>query len=118
MRHRKGKKKLGRTTSHRDCMLSNMLVSLIKAGKIETTEAKSKVLKRHFEHTVSLAIQGDSASTREIISRVRDKEAFKTLTRNIAPRLRDRRGGYCRIIKTGYRRGDAAPLALLEILSE
>lgn len=116
MRHRKRAEKLGRKTSHKESMLANMLVSLIKRGKIETTETKGKVLKRYFEQVVSLAIEGDSASMRRVVSWVRDKEAFKTLLRNIVPRMRERRGGYCRLVKTGFRVGDGAPLVLVEIV--
>lgn len=116
MRHRKRTEKLGRTTSHKESMLANMLVSLIKSGRIETTEAKGKVLKRYFERIVSLAIEGDNASMRQVISWVRDREAFKTLLRSIVPRLRERKGGYCRLVKTGFRIGDGAPLVLVEIV--
>ncbi len=118
MRHRKRTEKLGRTTSHKESMLANMVVSLIKSGRIETTEKKGKVLKRYFERVVSLAIKGDNASMRQVVSWVRDKEAFKMLMRSIVPRMRDRKGGYCRLIKAGFRRGDGAPLAIVEIISE
>ncbi|MCX6090879.1 MAG: 50S ribosomal protein L17 [Candidatus Atribacteria bacterium] len=110
--------KLGRTTSHKECMMSNLLISLIKQGKLETTETKAKCLKPLFEKIVSKTIKGGNSSMIEIISWVRDKEAFKILNRSIAPHLRDRKGGYCRLIKTGFRRGDGAPLVLVEVLSE
>ncbi|HSV32169.1 MAG TPA: 50S ribosomal protein L17 [Atribacteraceae bacterium] len=118
MRHRKGRKKLGRTTSHRQSMVSNMLISFIKAGRVETTEVKSKFLKQEFEKTMSLAIRGETADYREILTRVKDREAFKMLTRKLVPRFKEKQGGYCRIIKTRQRRGDAAPMALVEILNE
>lgn len=116
MRHRQRTEKLGRKTSHKKSMIANMLVSLIKSGKIETTETKGKVLKRYFERVVSLAIKGDNASMRQVVSWVRDKEAFKTLLRSIVPRFRERHGGYCRVIKMGYRVGDGAPVVLVEIV--
>ncbi|HOQ67145.1 MAG TPA: 50S ribosomal protein L17 [Candidatus Atribacteria bacterium] len=116
MRHRRRTEKLGRTTAHKKSMMANLLVSLIKSGKIETTEAKGKALKRHFDRVVSLAIKGDNASLREVDSRIRDKEAFKVLIREIAPRFQDRKGGYCRLVKTGYRQGDGAPMVLVEIV--
>ncbi len=97
-------------------MVTNMLVSLIKSGKIETTEAKGKILKKYFERVVSLAVQGDSGSMRQVVSWIRDKEAFKTLLRNIVPRMKERKGGYCRLVKTGFRFGDGAPLVLVEIV--
>ena len=116
MRHRRRTEKLGRTTAHKKSMMSNLLVSLIKNEKIQTTEAKGKALKRHFDRVVSLAIKGDNASLREVISYLRDKEAFKILLREVAPRFRERRGGYCRLVKMGYRQGDGAPLVLVEIV--
>ncbi len=79
-------------------MMSNLLVSLIKNEKIQTTEAKGKALKRHFDRVVSLAIKGDNASLREVISYLRDKEAFKILLREVAPRFRERRG---RLLSSG-----------------
>lgn len=117
MRHRKRKEKLGRTSAHREALISNLLVSLIKSGKIETTEVKAKVLKRYFDRLVSLASRGDNASIRIVISWLRDKEAFKLLMRSIVPRMRDRKGGYSRVIKAGYRKGDGAPVAVVEIVS-
>lgn len=116
MRHRRRAEKLGRKTSHKENMVTNMLVSLIKSGKIETTEAKGKILKKYFERVVSLAVQGDSGSMRQVVSWIRDKEAFKTLLRNIVPRMKERKGGYCRLVKTGFRFGDGAPLVLVEIV--
>lgn len=118
MRHRKRTEKLGRTTSHKESMLANMIVSLIKSGKIETTEKKGKVLKKYFERVVSLALEGDNASMRQVVSWIRDKGAFKLLMQSVVPRMRDRRGGYCRLIKAGFRRGDGAPLAIVEIVGE
>ncbi len=116
MRHRQRTEKLGRTTSHKESMIANMLVSLIKSGRIETTETKGKVLKKYFEKIVSLAIKGDNASLKQVIVWVRDKEAFKTLLRSIVPRFKERRGGYCRLIKSGYRIGDGAPRVIVEII--
>jgi len=97
-------------------MIANMLVSLIRSGRIETTETKGKVLKRYFEKIVSLAIKGDNASFRQVVAWIRDKEAFKTLLRSIAPRFKERKGGYCRLIKSGYRIGDGAPVVIVEIV--
>lgn len=116
MRHRQRTEKLGRKTSHKESMIANMLVSLIKSGKVKTTEVKGKVLKRYFERVVSLAIQGDSASLQQVVSWVRDKEAFKTLLRSIVPRFQERKGGYCRLVKMGHRIGDGAPVVLVEVV--
>ena len=118
MRHRMKRGKLGRTTSHKEALLSNLLVSLIKSGAVETTETKAKNLKPLFEKIVYQATSGTNATTIQVMRWVNDKEAFKTLNRNLVPRLRERKGGYCRIYKTGIRQGDGAPLARIEILSE
>lgn len=116
MRHRRKTEKLGRTVAHKKSMMSNLLVSLIKSGKIQTTEAKGKALKRYFDRVVSLTLKGDNASLQEVLSYLKDKEAFKILFREIAPRFREKKGGYCRLIKMGYRQGDAAPVVLVEIV--
>lgn len=118
MRHRMKRGKLGRTTSHKEAMLSNLLVSLIKSGAVETTESKAKNLKPLFERIISQAIEGTNATTIQVIRWVDDKEAFKTLQRSLVPRLKERKGGYCRIYKTRFRQGDGAPMARVEILSE
>lgn len=114
MRHNRKTKTLGRNTSHRIAMIKNMVVSLIKNGRIETTEARAKEARRFAEKMVTLGKRGDLHSRRLAFAFLRDNEALKKLFSEIAPKFNNRKGGYTRVIKLGHRLGDSAPLALLE----
>jgi len=116
MRHRHGYRKLGRTSSHRKALLKNLSIALIKSGKIETTLPKAKELRSYFEKLITKARVGDSNSHRAIFAYLQDKESTKKLINEIAPEYKDRNGGYTRITKTRIRRGDAAPMAFIELV--
>jgi len=116
MRHKHGYRKLGRTSSHRKALLKNLSIALITSGKIETTLPKAKELRSYFEKLITKARVGDSNAHRVIFSYLQDKEATKKLINEIAPEYKDRNGGYTRITKTRIRRGDAAPMAFIELV--
>ena len=116
MRHRHGYRKLGRTSSHRKALLKNLSIALIENGKIETTLPKAKELRSFFEKLVTKAKVGDSNAHRAVFAYLQNKEATKKLMNEIAPEYSDRKGGYTRIIKTRIRRGDAAPMAFIELV--
>lgn len=118
MRHRRSGRKLGRTTSHRDAMLRNMVTSLLKYEKITTTDAKAKELRRVAEKMVTLGKRGDLHARRQALAFVRDRKMVGKLFDEISPRYRERNGGYTRIIKIGYRVGDNAPLSMIEFVRE
>ncbi len=115
MRHRKSGRSLGRNSSHRRAMFRNMSASLIKHETIRTTVPKAKELRRVIEPLITLAKSDDVARRRRAFDRLRDKEAVGKLFAEIGPRFRDRPGGYVRILKTGQRPGDAAPMALVQL---
>ena len=116
MRHRHGYRKLGRTSSHRKALLKNLSIALIENGKIETTLPKAKELRSFFEKLVTKAKVGDSNAHRAVFAYLQNKEATKKLMNEIAPEYSNRKGGYTRIIKTRIRRGDAAPMAFIELV--
>ncbi len=116
MRHKHGYKKLGRTSSHRAALLKNMAIAIIKSEKIETTLPKAKTLRTHIEKLITKARSGDFNAHRTIFAALQDKEATKKLVEEIAPKYKDRNGGYTRIIRTRIRRGDAAEMAFLELV--
>jgi len=116
MRHRHGYRKLGRTSSHRKALLKNLAIALIKEERIETTLAKAKTLRSYIEKLITKARKGDFNAHREVFAYLQDKEATKKLVNEIAPRYENRNGGYTRIIKTRTRRGDAAPMAFIELV--
>lgn len=116
MRHRHGYRKLGRTSSHRAALLKNLSIALIKSGKIETTLQKAKELRSYIEKLVTRARVGDFNAHRIIFASLQDKESTKKLVDEVAPKFRDRKGGYTRIIKTRLRRGDAAEMAFIEFV--
>ncbi|MCZ6655861.1 MAG: 50S ribosomal protein L17 [Gammaproteobacteria bacterium] len=116
MRHRKSGRHLNRTSSHRDAMFRNMAVSLIQHEMIKTTLAKAKELRRVAEPLITLAKQDSVANRRLAFSRTRSKTAVGKLFGELGPRYRDRPGGYTRILKCGYRSGDAAPMAFIELV--
>ncbi len=116
MRHLRNRHKLGRTASHRKAMLANMAASLIKMERIQTTEAKAKALRPFVERLLTLGKRGDLHARRLVLSRIRDREATQKLFGEIAPRMQERPGGYTRIIKLAKRKGDNAPLSLIEFV--
>ncbi|RPE77329.1 50S ribosomal protein L17 [Vulcaniibacterium tengchongense] len=116
MRHQKAGRKFSRTSAHRDAMFSNMAASLIKNGIIRTTLPKAKELRRVAEPLITLAKKDGVANRRLAFSRLRDKEAVGTLFTTLGPRYQSRPGGYLRILKCGFRAGDNAPMAYVELV--
>ncbi|BBF22424.1 50S ribosomal protein L17 [Sutterella megalosphaeroides] len=115
MRHRHGLRKLNRTSAHRLAMLRNMMCSLIKHEAIKTTLPKAKELRRVVEPMITLAKEPTLANKRLAFNRLRDREVVVKLFDVIGPRFANRQGGYTRILKMGYRVGDNAPMAYMEL---
>ncbi len=116
MRHNKKFNHLGRQASHRKAMLANMATSLILHKRIETTLAKAKALRLYVEPLMTKSKQDTTHSRRIVFSYVRDKQAVTELFRVIAPAIAERPGGYTRILKTGFRLGDAAEMCFIELV--
>lgn len=116
MRHRKSGKQLGRNSSHRQAMFRNMASSLFQHEVIRTTLPKAKELRRVAEPLVTLAKEDSVANRRVAFSRLRDDAAVARLFNDLGPRYQARPGGYLRILKIGYRSGDQAPMALVELV--
>ena len=116
MRHNKKFNHLGRTASHRAAMLSNMAASLILHKRITTTLAKAKALKMYVEPLITRSKDDSTNSRRVVFSYLQNKEAIKELFGAVAAKVADRPGGYTRVIKLGTRRGDAAPIAFIELV--
>ena len=122
MKHRIKQRKLGRTSSHRKAMLANMAAALIKHEQIVTTLPKAKELKPYVEKLITAAKQGTAApekalaKRRQIISKLRDETQTKKLFDVLAERYAERPGGYTRVLKAGFRYGDAAPMAVIELV--
>ncbi len=116
MRHNKKFNHLGRTASHRDAMLSNMATSLIMHKRISTTTAKAKALKRYIEPLLTKAKLDTTHSRRVVFKELQSKEAVTELFREIAQKIANRPGGYTRILRTGFRQGDAAEMCIIELV--
>ena len=116
MRHRKAGRQLNRNSSHRKAMFSNMTNSLFDHEIIKTTLPKAKELRRVAEPLITLAKADSVANRRSAFSSLRDKEVVGKLFNELAPRYKDRPGGYTRIMKCGFRSGDAAPMAYIELV--
>jgi len=116
MRHNKKFNHLGRTASHRAAMLSNMAISLIMHKRITTTLAKAKALKKYVEPLITKSKEDTTNSRRVVFSYLQDKHAITELFTVISQKVADRPGGYTRIIKTGFRAGDAAPMCFIELV--
>ena len=116
MRHLKSRKKLNRTSSHRKAMFSNMTASLIEHEVIKTTLPKAKELRRVAEPLITLAKKDSVANRRLAFSRLRNDSAVGKLFAELGPRYQERPGGYMRILKCGFRAGDAAPMAIVELV--
>ncbi len=118
MRHNRAGRRLGRTTSHRVAMFRNMVTSLLNNERITTTDAKAKELRSIADKMVTLGKRGDLHAMRQAAAYIRDKKVVTKLFATIAPRYKERNGGYTRIVKLGIRPGDNAPLSLIELVEE
>jgi large subunit ribosomal protein L17 len=116
MRHRVKGRKLGRTASHRNALLNSLTTSLLKHKRIKTTEAKAKEARTFIEKLITKAKKSDLHSMRQVMSVVNDKAVVKELFAEILPKIGDRPGGYTRVVKLGHRAGDAAAMAILELV--
>ncbi len=116
MRHGKKINHLGRTAPHRKAMLSNMACSLIEHKRINTTVAKAKALRVYIEPLLTKAKEDTTHNRRTVFSYLQSKESVAELFRTVAPKIAERNGGYTRIIKTGFRAGDAADMAMIELV--
>ena len=116
MRHNKGFNHLGRKTGHRKAMLANMAVSLIMHKRIETTLPKAKALREYVEPLITKSKEDSTHSRRTVFAYLKQKEAVTELFRVIAPKIAERPGGYTRILKIGFRQGDAADMAIIELV--
>ena len=116
MRHNKAINHLGRKSGHRKAMLANMATSLILNKRIQTTVAKAKALKMYVEPLITKAKEDTTHSRRVVFSYLKNKEAVTELFRTVAPKIADRPGGYTRVLKTGFRQGDGADMALIELV--
>ena len=116
MRHNKAINHLGRQSGHRKAMLANMATSLILHKRIETTVAKAKALKMYVEPLITKCKEDTTHSRRVVFSYLKNKEAVTELFRTVAPKIADRPGGYTRVLKTGFRQGDGADMALIELV--
>lgn len=116
MRHRNGLRKLNRTSSHREAMFRNMAVSLLRHEAIKTTVPKAKELRRVVEPLITLAKEPTLANRRLAFSRTRDRDIVAKLFNELGPRYKARPGGYTRILKMGFRVGDNAPMAFVELV--
>ena len=116
MRHKKGHKKLNRTSEHRKALIKNMLNSLIKYEQITTTLPKAKVIKPQADKIITLGKKNNLQNTKILISKLQDKTSTNKVKQTLSKRYENRKGGYTRIIKAGFRYGDKAPMAVLEFV--
>lgn len=116
MRHLKSGRKLSRTSSHRWALMRNLITCLLRDEKVQTTDPKAKEVRRWVDRVITLGKRGSLHARRQALGIVRDKAVVRKLFDSLAPRFKDRSGGYTRIIKVGWRRGDAAPISLIELV--
>jgi len=116
MRHLNSGRKLGRTSAHRTALFRNMATSLFRHERIETTDAKAKELRSFAEKLITLAKRGDLHARRQAYADIRDQEVLAKLFGDIGPRFKARNGGYTRITKSRIRRGDNAPISIIELV--
>jgi len=116
MRHRKSGRKLGRTSAHREAMFRNMVTSLFEHERIVTTREKAKELRPIAEKMITLGKRGDLHARRQALSYIRSKDIVEKLFTDIQEQFVDRKGGYTRILQTGSRKGDSAPMAIIELV--
>ncbi len=118
MRHKRIGRKLGVTTKHRKAMFRNMVTDFFRFDKIKTTDTRAKELRRIAEKLITLAKDGSLHKRRQAAAYIRDNEVLKKLFDEIAPKFKDRPGGYTRITKLGFRRGDSSPVSIIELVEE
>ncbi len=118
MRHRKSGRQLGRNSSHRKAMFRNMVTSLFEHERVQTTDAKAREVRRVAEKLITLGKRGDLHARRQALAYVRSKTVVAKLFAELSPRYANRPGGYTRIVKLGSRRGDNAPMSLVELVQE
>ncbi len=118
MRHRRTGRKLGVVTKHRRAMLRNLATTFFKYGSIKTTDARAKEVRRVAEKLVTMAKKGTLQHRRQAASYLKDKDVLKKLFSEIAEKHRERPGGYTRIVKLGFRKGDGAPVSLIELVQD
>ena len=116
MRHLKKGRKLNRSASHRVALMRNLVTSLLRHDRIETTDAKAKELRRWADWMIGLSKDGSLHARRQALAVIQDKAVVARLFSDLGPRFQDRNGGYTRIVKVGRRRGDAAPLSVIELI--
>jgi large subunit ribosomal protein L17 len=116
MRHLKSGRKLNRSSSHRWALMRNLITSLLREEKIRTTDPKAKELRRWADRVITLGKEGSLHARRQALAIVQDKSVVRKLFETIGPRFKQRAGGYTRIVKIGVRRGDAAPISLIELV--
>jgi large subunit ribosomal protein L17 len=116
MRHQKSGRKFSRDTDHRKALMRNLCTALLERGRITTTEAKAKELRRWVERLITEAKADDLAARRRVAREITQPEVAERLFANLMPRLQDRPGGYTRIIRKGPRLGDAAPMVIIELV--
>ena len=116
MRHKFGYRKLNRTSEHRKALFKNMLNSLIKYEQIMTTLPKAKELKPKIDKVITLGKNNNLQSKKNLFSKLQSKYSVEKLTKNLSQRYEKRNGGYCRVIRSGYRYGDDAPMAVIELV--
>ncbi len=116
MRHRKSGRKLGRSSAHRKAMFANMAASLIKHEQITTTLPKAKELRGVVDHLITLGKRGGLHARRQAIAQIGDEGMVEKLFATLGPRYAERNGGYTRVLKAGYRYGDSAPMAVIELV--
>ena len=117
MRHRKSGRQLSRNSSHRWALMRNLVTALLREEKIRTTDPKAKELRRWADRVITLGKAGSLHARRQVLGIVQDKAVVRKLFDTIAPRFKERPGGYTRIIKIGWRRGDAAQMSLIELVA-
>ncbi|MEW6288683.1 MAG: 50S ribosomal protein L17 [Thermodesulfobacteriota bacterium] len=117
MRHRNSGRRLGRTTPHRKAMVRNMVTSLLEHERIVTTTPKAKEVRKVADKMITLAKRGDLHARRQALAFIRDAQVVAKLFDKLSAEYQDRQGGYTRIIQTGNRNGDAAPMAILELVN-
>lgn len=117
MRHQKARKRMGSSSSHRRAILRNMVTSLFKYGQLETTDAKARQLKPVAEKMITLAKRGDLHARRKALSFMKEKTVTHRLFDEMKDRFMDRQGGYVRVVKKGFRKGDGAPVSIVQLLA-
>jgi large subunit ribosomal protein L17 len=117
MRHLKSGRKLGRNPSHRWALIRNLITCLLRDERIQTTDPKAKELRRWTDRVITLGKKGSLHARRQVLAIVRDKAVVRKLFDTLAPRFKNRPGGYTRIVKIGRRHGDSAPISLIELVA-